>query len=994
VLGDPAVYQDANAALKTAGAAEKVAPDTHPIQPDGTIPVEPATKAAADDAGLGRAFAATDEGIPKDSVIFKEEDPQGGSRVVGIIDKDSLQGFKDDVDANRFDAENPADTTSEHPVGQWKLGNLGAPYDVQPFLRAMADQLPQREALTDADVMSAAKANADAIGWSHEDMIAYASSVAGDAKQLPEVMATIRTIYTRAASQVDVLLDTKTDWSALPDNHPKLNDALSAVHNVVTLGQSAAEFKSGVGGALRMAGMPDADAYMESFGKTPQADLKPVNPLDGLPKLPRNQQELQQWLDAWDYTKGDPIARDTFIKGLTFMPGKWMQLRTSFANFFTAGIISGPATFLRDALGPAIISGLRTLERTTGGYAAAYGNPFLDAATKADLLRSASQAPMAYAQTLGAVADALKAGVRATTEGNQLLQPHGLYDLRTRTVPDSLIEAATGKPPGLLNAGSYPYVLANAINVFPGWIHALHGGVNEFAQRLSYLGEVRASAMLEAAQQGLTGDDATAHVVNALRNSTDEVTWAGNNQAALASSQRTTLIKPVGGENQPIVSKFNDFISALRTNFPESRFVLPIFTVPANAIGEGIRRIPVLNLAFAETRSELAGEAGAPAQAEAYGRTLSGAAMLLGGLAMARAGVITGAGPPEPNARAAWEDEGMQPYSIRLGGKWISYNRLDVVGNLLAIPAAIYDRSVHTQMDNQSAAFAGVAALAQYFKDQAALQGISDLMSFGGSPNESEGFLTKLVKQTAGGLVPNAATQVLRNNIDPDKRVTRNWFEAILDKLPGTSTMLDPQRNIYGQPSQKIANAGAGMLPITVTTANTYAKDPTSDEVDRLYKMTGYAPGLLSPALPGGKEDMRDIKLEDGTSLYDALMRYRGIVTDDMGQHIKPALQSLFDSPEYNQAVDGNAHNLKTTNGDDDRGAMVAKLFHQFDTEAQHEVAQASPIAARYLAVGQIKNGNNAFLRDTPTSDLVTNPALLKALGIDVTQFEDKVRGQ
>lgn len=994
--GEPAHlgYQDANSALKAAGAAESVDPATHPLTSDGKIPVEPATKAALDEAGLGRGFASTDEGIPKDSVIFKEEDPAGGSRVVGVIDKESLQGFKMDVEANRYDAENPADLTSDHPVGQWKLSNLGAPYDVQPFLRALADQLPERATLSDADVMAAAKHAADAIGWTHEDMIAYAASVAGDAKQLPQVMATVRTVYTRAASMVDSLLEEKTDWAALRDNHPKLQEALSAVHNMVTLGQSVAEFKSGVGGALRIAGLPDADAFMEAFGKTPAADLKPVNPLDGLPKLPRNQQELQQWLDVWDYTKGDPVARDAFIKGLTFMPGKWMQLRTSFANFFTAGIISGPATFMRDALGPAIIGGLRTLERTSGGYAAAL-MPWVDGAAKQDLLRSAAQAPMAYAQTLGAVADALKAAAKSVGQGHQLLQPHGLYDLRTRVIPNSLIEAATGSPPGLLNAGSYPYMLANVVNVFPSFIHALHGGVNEFAQRLSYLGEVRAGAMLEAAQQGLTGDDAAAHIHEALRNSTDEVTWAANNRDALASSQRTTLIKPVGGESQPIISKFSEFITTLRTNFPESRFILPIFTVPANAIGEGIRRIPIAGQLFAETRQELSGAFGTARQAEAYGRVLSGASLMTAGYAMARAGIITGPGPAHAQDRAVWEAQGMQPYSIRIGGNWVSYNRLDVVGNLLAIPAAIFDRSVHTQLDGQSAAFAGVAALAEYFKDQAALQGISELLSFGGSPQESEAFLARLGKQTVAGLVvPNFVTQLGRNNIDPDRRVARNPFEAVLDKLPGASLYLDPQRNALGEPTQKITNAAFGTLPISITTANSYQKDPVADELDRLYQVTGYAPGLKSPALPGGKEDMRDIKLEDGSSLYDALVRYRSQVTSDDGLKIRPALQALFDSPEYSAAVDGDAHNLKTANGDDDRGAMVAALMHKFDVEAQHQVAQASPIAARYLAVGLAKGGNNAFLRNAPAHDLVMNPKLLESLGINVQEFEDKVRGQ
>jgi hypothetical protein len=233
--------------------------------------------------------------------------PSGGSRVVGIIGKEDLDRFKMDVDANRYDARTPRISTRTSPAGQWKLSNLGAPYDVGPFLRALADQLPQRETLSDAEVMAAAKNAADAIGWSHEDMIAYAAHVAGDAKQLPQVMATIRTVYTRAASMVDALLDTKTDWSAWrqppgPQGSPR-GGPQHGHHGAVRgrlqkrrWGRPEGRRPSRRGrlpGDLREAGRPD---------------LKPVDPLDGLPRLPRNKEELKQWLDAWDYTKGDPTS--------------------------------------------------------------------------------------------------------------------------------------------------------------------------------------------------------------------------------------------------------------------------------------------------------------------------------------------------------------------------------------------------------------------------------------------------------------------------------------------------------------------------------------------------------------------------------------------------------------------------------------------------------------------------------------------------------------
>jgi hypothetical protein len=100
-------------------------------------------------------------------------------------------------------------------------------------------------------------------------------------------------------------------------------------------------------------------------------------------------------------------------------------------------------------------------------------------------------------------------------------------------------------------------------------------------------------------------------------------------------------------------------------------------------------------------------------------------------------------------------------------------------------------------------------------------------MSFGGSPQESQHFLDNLLNKTASGFVPNFMT-VARNWLDPDKRVVTNPWEAILDKLPGASLYLDPQRNPLGEETHKIQNAGFGLLPISITTANSYAKDPVS----------------------------------------------------------------------------------------------------------------------------------------------------------------------
>jgi hypothetical protein len=57
----------------------------------------------------------------------------------GVMDKYDLQEFKNNAEA--YAQEGAADTEAGSHVGQWKLGNLGASYDVGARGRALTDYL-------------------------------------------------------------------------------------------------------------------------------------------------------------------------------------------------------------------------------------------------------------------------------------------------------------------------------------------------------------------------------------------------------------------------------------------------------------------------------------------------------------------------------------------------------------------------------------------------------------------------------------------------------------------------------------------------------------------------------------------------------------------------------------------------------------------------------------------------------------------------------------
>ena len=70
-------------------------------------------------------------------------------------------------------------------------------------------------------------------------------------------------------------------------------------------------------------------------------------------------------------------------------------------------------------------------------------------------------------------------------------------------------------------------------------------------------------------------------------------------------------------------------------------------------------------------------KAGGVRRAEALGRQSMGAVVMASMFFAFGEGKITGAGPTDPKARRFLRNAGWQPYSIKLGDKYYSYNRLD-----------------------------------------------------------------------------------------------------------------------------------------------------------------------------------------------------------------------------------------------------------------------------------------------------------------------------
>lgn len=932
--------------------------------------------------------------------------PEDPGQVVGSIDRNSIESLARDVewwrtarntegDPRVLDVTGGSETAAEH--GEFRLGNLGSTENVAPLLRAMVDRIPQQEVRSDADLMRDAARAAAELGEDPAALLEASRLISGKLADADTAMVVLRTVWVRAEKDLDNLPD--VNWETATDG--EVDTAAQRIYNMMAISSHVQEAKAGLGRGLRVNQLPDADAYLNTVKK---ADHSPDGTYGPSGPLPRTRQEVKDWFDLWQSTKGEPELRAALLEGaLTrIVPTAGRYLRASFANFFTASILSAPRTLLLNLVGPAFMSVVRNVERQSGAMMIAV-NPLATAEERAAARATARATAPAFLQTLGDISDTMRWAWKAAERNKSILGGGGSIDSQAAMGPwtQDLIQAAR---PDTALAERQAYSLGNAINLWPRAVQRLNNGFDEFSKRLAYLGEVRVRALQEGYEHGLSGDALHAHVEERLQGSIDPDTghavddpiWGGSH---LREAERTTLTSAVGEEGGLLRQGYN-YLQHVRREVPESRYILPVLNVPANTLGEVLRRLPIAQVPginqflFKRTADEMSGLYGPVIQADAHGRFITGASFLLGGIMLNRMGLITGAGPQNPTDRRVWLLE-HQPYSIRMGDKWVRYDRYDVIGGLLSIPATIVDATTNVAQDKAAGdmILSGAGALAQWFKDRAALRGASGLMALGDDPTSQA---SNVFRSTGGsilqGFVPNALQAPVTQAMDPYQRMRRSWEDYMKAAIPGLSSSLPPVRNVLGEAIQRPANSvGEGVFPVVIAPAVSFKEDPVIDELDRVYQSTGYGAGADPKSLGGGFFNPKDVVLENGQSLYDAFMQARQVMKLD-GRTLRQSLGVLFNSPEYAAAVDADSSNKETSRGDASRGYMVKQTFEAYNKQIKAELADSSPTADKWLTAAAAKQRDDAYLKDVSVDDLVNNPHYYATHGIDAVNYSTKVR--
>jgi len=573
------------------------------------------------------------------------------------------------------------------------------------------------------------------------------------------------------------------------------------------------------------------------------------------------------------------------------------------------------------------------------------------------------QALKEYVYLTSALSDAWAAAVETFKRGDSQIKPFG----------DEFLEVGAGAGRdvrvGWQPATSVLNVMANGLKasgIVLGLPTRSLGTVDELVKQMRYRAVVQARAAIEASERGLSGADFKQYVADKLATSFDAEGRAID-AAAMREAQTVTfqndLDYPTWGGFHSLGAVTRD----VRHNVPYTGLILPFVKTPVNVLRYAVKLTPGLNLLQKEYAMALAGKSGKEAQAHAVGQMALGSLFMGTAAVLAAEGRITGGGPENPNLRKELMAQGWKPYSYVVengdGSKtYIPIGRFDPHGMVFGMVADLMDIMVlHPQRaDEAERGLAAVAiALARNFSEKTFLLNLNQTLRALSDPETNA---ARFAGTLAGNLVPGSSALKGYVNLDPYLREARTVIDHMMKDMPGYSSTLPPQRDVFGEEVWRKRGLTA-----------TQDADLVEEEHQRIIEETGAGFSKPQPVREG--LDLRDVVLEDGRNAYDKLQElaarpWPGAIT------LKQALARVIKSNDYQSLVDGPAE-VKGT-----KLYALAGLVSKYRQGAFKRLQSESPLLRSMLRKRQMDVRSELLAKRKSGSQPGETQRLFDALGI------------
>ena len=448
----------------------------------------------------------------------------------------------------------------------------------------------------------------------------------------------------------------------------------------------------------------------------------------------------------------------------------------------------------------------------------------------------------------------------------------------------------------------FPGGIKNPLNV-PG--RAL-SAATKFFQVLAFQGEMHAQAVRQAASEGLKGEGLKNRAAELIQHPTEDMI-----DAAMKAGEFQTFTERPDVLSRILMS-MRDKV-ALPKGIPligglhPLRFVIPFVQIPYNLTKHSLRYSP-----FGFARLNDFEHAKSPEATKTISRALIGTAIVGLFAYFAAKKMLTGAAPNDPAGRDEFYRSGKQPYSIKIGNRWVSYKAAGPFALTAAAVAAWHDRNEKKNdmpATDQILAFGG--AMGRALADESFLRGLKGGLD---AMQDPERFSGRLVSSWLGGFVPmESALRTLGDALDPTVRNPQTMYERIAAGLPVLSKTVAPKLDTLGRPSTKEGSSGfAALFP------GGFSKDEPKSaidaELDRLNKL-----GLKNVGFAGKHLVVEGYKVALSIDEQDRYQKLRGA-------YLQSYLRQTFNAPEYKQM------------SDEDKIQASEDAIHQAERDARAQI--------------------------------------------------------
>ncbi len=526
------------------------------------------------------------------------------------------------------------------------------------------------------------------------------------------------------------------------------------------------------------------------------------------------------------------------------------------------GMLSGPKTQLTNLAGNGLNLLIKNAERFLAGTIGSVRGVMMPTTEHATVRA-------AVAHTIGTLA-----GIRDALPiaGETLLHEPEVWPSSGRPVSRAIFVHTDGMTGAKLTAAKALNVTGQVIR-YPG---RLMGTVDTLNAAAGERGDLFAGSYLQAAREadasGLKGAERSAWMQQRMAelraNPTEELAEHAKDAGLYQSFQEDTR------------TKLGQSITNLMSNHPLVKLIVsPFIHRPGNILRQGLMDYTPLGLLTKATRATLAGKNADTDQAIA--RMVMGSSALMYGYHLAESGRITGA---SLGARNTAELSDIPPNSMRLGGKWYAYDRLDPVGMWLALSADLHQMAMRhydpanpqaTHSLGQMAEFA-LSALSNTILDKSFMGSVvrtaNALSRSGGSgiQNATEQF----VESNMGKLIPfSGLLGTVAEGTDKTERSTTGdgWasiWDELKSRLPGLSESDAPKRDVLGRPVERYDGTSMYWNPFAGVPANASHMD---GELAKLAANVHVAPKELDGLALNAKQADEYTVFSTAAPIFDGL---------------------------------------------------------------------------------------------------------------------------